>query len=75
MMHLTIHLSEKNYEQKKKSGSFNTLMSKEMESITWKVKKVWENMGKIREKSFGMDKKPRVSKGRMSLTLFELSIM
>ena len=37
-----------------KNGSFNTLTSREMESITWKVKKAWENT----RKPFGRDEKP-----------------
>ena len=31
---------------KKKNESFNTLMSREIESITQKVKKAWENTWK-----------------------------
>ena len=56
-----------------KNGSFNTLISGEIESITWKVNKAWEKYVKkpfIRgEKPFIRDEKSRVSKGRMSLTL------
>ena len=40
-----------------KNESFNTLKSREIESITWKVKKAWE----ICEKPFGRDEKPWVS--------------
>ena len=44
-----------------KNENFNTLMSRERESITWKVKKTWE----IRGKPFERDEKPRVSKGNV----------
>ena len=53
-----------------KNESFNTLKSREKESITWKVKKTWE----IRGKPFGRDEKPRVSKGNVPHSL-QLSIM
>ena len=43
-MHQTIRLSIKL--KNNKNENFNTLTSKEMESITWKVKKAWENMWK-----------------------------
>ena len=48
-----------------KNENFNTLTSRECKSEIEKVKETWE----IRGKPFGKDEKPRVSKGRMSLTL------
>ena len=41
MMHQTKHLSIKL--KNNKNENFNTLPSREMKSITWKVKKAWEN--------------------------------
>ena len=60
MIDLTVHLSE----------NFNTLMSREKESITWKVKKTWE----IRDKPFESNEKPWVSKGNIPYSLL-LSII
>ena len=60
MIHLIVHLSEKS--KNTKNESFNTLKSREIESITWKVKKAWEICGK----PFGRDEKPWVSKGECS---------
>ena len=42
-----------------KNESFNTLKSREIERITWKVKKAWEK----HEKPLERDEKPQVSKG------------
>ena len=57
--------------RKDKNEIFNILMSREKESITWKVKKIWE----IRGKPFGKDEKPWVSKGDNIPHSFELFIM
>ena len=46
MKHQTIRLSIKLKKNKNKNENFNTLPSREMKSITWKVKKAWENMWK-----------------------------
>ena len=46
-----------------KNESFNTLKSREIERITWKVKEAWE----VRGKPFKRDEKPRVSKGEFPL--------
>ena len=53
-----------------KNKSFNTLMSKEKERITLKVKKTWE----ICENPFGEDEKPQVSNGNLLYSLL-FSIM
>ena len=53
-----------------KNESFNTSMSREKESIIWKVKKTWEIYGKL----FGRDEKSRVSKGNLPYSLL-FSIM
>ena len=43
-----------------KNETFNTLKSREIERIIWKVKKAWE----VRGKPFERDEKPRVGKGK-----------
>ena len=53
-----------------RNESFNTLMSRERESITWKVKKTREVCGK----PFERDEKPWISKGNGPCSLL-FSIM
>ena len=53
-----------------KNENFNTLMSREKESIAWKVKKACE----IRGKPFERNEKPQVKKGNIPYS-FVLSIM
>ena len=53
-----------------KNESFNTLMFRERESITWKVKRTWEICGE----PFGRDEKLWVGKGDVPCSLL-ISIM
>ena len=64
--YLTVHFSEKAQRYVIKNESFNIIMSREKESIARKVKKAKDVCGKPLRR----DKKPRVSKGGMSLILF-----
>ena len=66
---LIVHLSEKK-PKNTINESFNTLMSRERESVTWKVKKTRE----VRGQPFERDEKPWISKGNGPCSLL-FSIM